>query len=117
MIRKVANFDDTNDNAEDGQILLYYCYVRVEEPQALRHWQVKLCKALRLKGRIHVGLEGINGTVGGSTVSCRAYMTAMRSHNVWGEFFLTTKTRIGKKKRKYDIHICAYNITNYKKTL
>ena len=48
-------------DTEDGRVLLYYCYTDVTNPEALRAWQFRLCKALGLRGRIHVSKEGING--------------------------------------------------------
>ena len=47
----------------DGRVLLYYCYIDIANPEALRSWQVNLCKALGLRGRIHVSTEGINGSL------------------------------------------------------
>ena len=38
----------------------------VDEPAAARQWQLQLCRALGLTGRIHVAGEGINGTVSGT---------------------------------------------------
>jgi UPF0176 protein len=40
-------------------------------------WQRELCERLELKGRIIVSKHGINGTLGGSLDSLRAYKSAM----------------------------------------
>ncbi len=45
------------------QILLYYKYVHIENPEAETARQRELCERLNLKGRIIVASEGINGTV------------------------------------------------------
>ena len=52
-----------------GEVLLFYKYVDVckSDVSDLMEWQKKLCEGLLLRGRIHVGVEGINGTVGGAT--------------------------------------------------
>ncbi|PTM59461.1 rhodanese-related sulfurtransferase [Desmospora activa] len=59
------------------QVLLYYQYVRIEDPNtfAAEHWQ--LCRKLDLKGRILVAPEGINGTVSGTVAQTEAYMAHM----------------------------------------
>lgn len=61
-------------------IILYYKYVTLEDPEAIRTWQLKLCTDLGLKGRIILGTEGINGTLGGSKDSTTAYLEIMRNH-------------------------------------
>lgn len=63
-----------------GKILLYYKYVEIRYPEAVRKWQHKLCVDLGLKGRILIAHEGINGTVGGSDEGIAAYIAAMNDH-------------------------------------
>ncbi len=63
-----------------GKILLYYKYVTVEDPEAIVAWQKEFCNALKLKGRIIVATEGINGTVGGSLEATTAYREALDNH-------------------------------------
>ncbi len=60
------------------EILLYYKYVTIEDPEALRAAQMELCKHLGLKGRIIIAKEGINGTVEGSSENTERYIDAMR---------------------------------------
>lgn len=60
------------------QILLYYKYVAVSDPEALRIAQKELCERLNLKGRIIVAHEGINGTVGGSIDATEEYIREMK---------------------------------------
>lgn len=61
------------------QVLLYYFYADIENPEIYREEQRALCETLGLKGRIIVGKEGINGTLSGTAESCQAYKTAMES--------------------------------------
>ena len=77
-----------------GQVLLYYKYVAVSDPPALRAWQRALCGALDLRGRIHVGAEGINGTVGGTVEATGLYIEAMRHHAVWSRLFADTEFKV-----------------------
>jgi UPF0176 protein len=60
------------------QVLLYYCYTPLENPEQFRDEHHRLCLALDLRGRIIVAAEGLNGTVSGTRESCAAYMTAVK---------------------------------------
>jgi predicted sulfurtransferase len=71
----------------DGAVLLFYQYCDVGEPQMLQEWQQALCQLLRLRGRIHVGAEGLNGTVGGSHNAIKLYKEALRTHSKWSHNF------------------------------
>lgn len=59
------------------KIILYYKFVPVPDPEMTKLWQLELCKALGLKGRVIISKHGINGTLGGSLDSLRAYKSAM----------------------------------------
>lgn len=67
-----------------GTILLYYKYIDIEYPEAIKKWQKKLCDSLDLTGRILLAHEGINGTVAGSEESAEAYIAAMNEHPLFG---------------------------------
>ncbi|WP_456277760.1 oxygen-dependent tRNA uridine(34) hydroxylase TrhO [Bacillus sp. AK128] len=60
------------------QVLLYYKYVEIEEPEAFMEEQRALCERIGLKGRIYVAHEGINGTVSGTAEQTEQYMSEMR---------------------------------------
>ena len=60
-------------------VLLFYKYVRVEDPAALRDELRRLCASLGLKGRIIVAMEGINGTVAGSPEATGKFQEGMLS--------------------------------------
>ena len=55
-------------------VLLYYCYTRIEDPDAFREKHHLRCLELNLRGRIIVAAEGLNGTVSGLTEDCEQYM-------------------------------------------
>jgi len=63
-----------------GKITLFYKYVQLSDPHAVMLWQRSLCEKLNLKGRILIGTEGINGTVGGSERSIRCYVSEMKTY-------------------------------------
>ncbi|MBA3733278.1 rhodanese-related sulfurtransferase [Patescibacteria group bacterium] len=59
---------------DEYQIILFYNYTHVEDPEELRHFQHALCKRLDLKGRVIVAKEGINATLEGKTENINAYL-------------------------------------------
>lgn len=56
------------------QILLYYKYVLIEDPEEEKKKQKVLCESLGLKGRIIVAREGINGTLEGTKENAEKYI-------------------------------------------
>ena len=62
------------------EILLYYLYEYIDNPEELRQKQIELCTRLNLTGRIIISTEGINGTVGGLKKDTQAYVDACAAH-------------------------------------
>ena len=60
------------------QILLYYKYTTIKNPESLLEQQRELCVRLNLKGRIIIAEEGINGTVEGLTEDTEKYIQEMQ---------------------------------------
>lgn len=61
----------------DYQILLYYNYTDIENPEELVAQQKELCTKQNLKGRIIIAKEGINGTVEGRIADTEGYVKAL----------------------------------------
>jgi UPF0176 protein len=62
------------------EVLLYYKFVELSDPQAVRDEHEQMCRNLGLKGRILIATEGINGTVSGERAATEAYRTWMSGH-------------------------------------
>lgn len=62
------------------KILLYYVFTPIADPEAIKLWQLELCRRLGLRGRILVSKHGINGTVGGDVVPCKQYVRALKQY-------------------------------------
>lgn len=60
------------------RIILFYKFIKINDPQAICLWQKELCLRLKLKGRLIVSPIGINGTLGGSLTSLKAYKKALK---------------------------------------
>jgi UPF0176 protein len=56
------------------KILLYYAFVPLADPEAVKLWQRELCEALGLRGRILISRDGINGTIGGELADVKKYI-------------------------------------------
>ncbi len=68
-----------------GKIIIFYKYIEIENPHAIQKWQRSLCERLNLKGRILLGHEGINATIGGSVESLRDYKKALLEHPLFSD--------------------------------
>ncbi|KAJ3587947.1 hypothetical protein NHX12_011542 [Muraenolepis orangiensis] len=66
-----------------GKVLLYYHYFRLDDPHTVCAWQKALCEKLHLTGKVRVATEGVNGTVGGTTLATDLYVKTMRSHTLF----------------------------------
>jgi len=61
----------------DHEVLLYYHYFPISDPETYAQEQRELCLALGLRGRIIVAGEGLNGTLSGPADGARRYREAM----------------------------------------
>jgi UPF0176 protein len=61
------------------QILLYYIYSPISNPEWFAQEHLKFCNSLGLKGRVIVAAEGLNGTVSGTIDACNQYMNQLKS--------------------------------------
>jgi UPF0176 protein len=59
------------------EVLLYYKYCQISDPEAYADEHRKMCQELGLKGRILIAAEGINGTVSGLAGNCAKYRQAL----------------------------------------
>lgn len=65
------------------KIILYYKFVPISDPEAIRLWQRTLCEKLDLKGRVLISEHGINGTLGGDLKDLKAYARATKTHDAF----------------------------------
>lgn len=77
------------------RILLFYKYVKIEDPETVVAEHLKACKEIGLKGRIYIGEEGINGTCSGTIEQTDAYITLMEE----SEYFQDIEYKIDESDR------------------
>ena len=58
----------------DWQIILFYKYVRLADPEAVKKLQMEVCEKLNLKGRCIIAHEGINATFEGTKENIQEYV-------------------------------------------
>jgi len=56
------------------QIILFYKYVHIENPEAVKSWQLEMGQKLDLKGRCIIATEGINATYEGTAENIQKYI-------------------------------------------
>ncbi len=56
------------------EIILFYKYVHIKDPEAVAEGQKQLCEKLGLKGRCIIATEGINATFEGTKENIQAYI-------------------------------------------
>lgn len=61
------------------QVLLYYHYTTIEDPEAFTKKHLKYCTNLGVLGRIIIAKEGINGTISGTKEATEQYMQDLMS--------------------------------------
>ncbi|HBX65565.1 MAG TPA: rhodanese domain-containing protein, partial [Balneolaceae bacterium] len=55
------------------QVILYYNFEPIEDPDRFCKAHKSFCKEIGLKGRIYISDEGINGTAGGTDQQIEEY--------------------------------------------
>ncbi len=66
-------------------ILLFYKYVSIEYPKQIQKWLAQLCTNFGFKGRVLLGTEGINATLGGSVEHIDRFKEIMSAHPLFGD--------------------------------
>ncbi len=104
-----------------GKILLYYKYVSIEYPKRILKWQRQICTDLNLTGRIIIGTEGINGTVGGDAEDIDRYAQIMKKHDLFSDIDFKESpgdaTYFPKMSIKVRDEICALGVDPNKLTV
>jgi UPF0176 protein len=62
------------------KVLLFYRFVPLPDPEAVRLWQRELCERLNLRGRILLSEQGINGTLGGELEALKRYLRVTKEY-------------------------------------
>ena len=61
------------------EIIIFYKYTPIKEPEKLMKWMREVCILLSIKGRIIIAHEGINGTAEGGAAEIHAFEEVLHS--------------------------------------
>lgn len=98
------------------QVLLYYKYIPITNPQKLKQDQLELCVKLNLKGRIIVAEEGINGTVEGVVADTKKYVKELKKDLRFDDIHFKKSVGTGQAFPKLSVKVrselVAYRLSN-----
>src|SRR3989338_4266506 len=63
----------------EHQIILFYKYVHIADPEAVKVWQTEICERLNLTGRCIIAAEGINATFEGTKENIEEYVRELEN--------------------------------------
>ncbi len=96
------------------QIILFYKYVLVEDPEAVAEGQREVCARLGLKGRCIIASEGINATFEGRGENITQYVKELRQdprfHNIHFKYSAGTGNAFPKLSVKTRKEIVSLNL-------
>lgn len=96
------------------EIILFYKYVHLNDPESVKLWQIELCKRLGLTGRCIVASEGINATFEGTKTNIRQYVKELEKNpkfkNIHFKFSVGTGNAFPKLSVKVRNEIVSLNL-------
>jgi len=72
---------------EKYQVLLFYKFVEIEDPESFTKDHLKYCQELGLLGRIYIASEGINGTLSGTISQTEKYMEDLKKDSRFSDIY------------------------------
>ena len=67
------------------RVLLFYKFVRIDNPEQFTAEHLQYCKDLGVKGRILIASEGINGTLSGTVQQTERYMRDLQANPLFSD--------------------------------
>lgn len=96
------------------KIILFYKYVHLSDPEAIKLWQTELCTRLGLTGRCIVASEGINATFEGTKDTIRQYVKEIEKNtkfkNIHFKYSVGTGSAFPKLSVKVRKEIVSLNL-------
>src|SRR5258706_15702391 len=87
------------------EVLLFYKYITIDDPQKVRDVQFALCQELDLKGRIIVAHNGINGTVEGLVKDTAKYSETMQKDPRFSDMVFKKSEGTGEALPKLQVRV------------
>lgn len=89
----------------DYEVLLFYKYIALDDPEKIRETQRLWCEELGLNGRIIVAHNGINGTVEGTKDKTALYIKKMQKDPRFADIVFKKSVGNGEALRKLQIRV------------
>ncbi len=89
----------------EHQVILFYKYINVQDPEALMESQKSLCRGLNLRGRMIIAKEGVNGTFEGTPENIEKYCEVLRSDPRFSDMHIKKSEGIGATFPKLSIKV------------
>lgn len=87
------------------RILLYYKYVKIDNPEFFAEEHLGYCRDLGLRGRILISPEGINGTCSGSFSQTEKYMEHMKLDSRFNDLWFKIDETRGHVFKKMHVRV------------
>ena len=105
----------TEKSDEQYEIILFYKYVLITDPEAAAESQRELCEKLRLKGRCIIAPEGINATFEGTRENVKEYVQELekdeRFRNIHYKYSIGTGSAFPRLSVKVRKEIVSLNLS------
>jgi UPF0176 protein len=89
----------------DYQVVLFYKYVKLEDPTAIMLWIKSLCEKYEIKCRIIVAREGINGTFEGIVENNKKFTKELKQHPLFKDIWFKRASGDGKSFPKINVKV------------
>ena len=89
----------------EHQVLLFYKYVTILDPEALKAWVADRAKALGLTGRVLIAEEGINGTLEGTLEHTQLFARELLQDARFGDMQIKTSVGTGASFSKLSVRV------------
>lgn len=87
------------------QVLLFYKYVTVEDPEALKAWIATRAKELGFTGRVIVAEEGLNGTLEGTLENTTLFVEELRANPLFTDMNIKMSVGTGSAFPKLSVKV------------
>jgi UPF0176 protein len=99
------------------EVIIYYKYVKIENPEQLMYAQRLLCERLGIKGRILIAEEGINGTVEGTKEAIANYIQEFKKDLRFTDVYIKSNPGTGNAFPKLKIKVREEIVSGHLKDL
>lgn len=90
---------------QDFDVIIFYKYVKIDDPEAVKAAQKKLWHKLNLKGRMILATEGINATLEGTKENIQEYIKEIRKDPLFADVFIKFSPGTGNAFSKPSIKV------------